>query len=204
LNKNLKFIFLDSEFLTLSKSKSTFVEVKKHQKELFPEIFQFSFIKVYSIDNFNKNKKFNFYIKTKSKISYRLLKLTNYKPSVQNIITPKLFLQKIKLSFNENFIYIANGGDLKLLKLNIKFNHISNIGKRLKYIDLRIFLKKIYGRDFNTALLKKKFLPNSKIRIHNSLNDSLILLKVLDKIKKDMGKKYFINLINKSLKTINL
>jgi|MDTF01.1.fsa_nt_gb inhibitor of KinA sporulation pathway (predicted exonuclease) len=200
----MKLIFFDTEYLSISRSKSSFSAINRYKKILFPEIFQFSFIKLNSINSFDINEKFNFYLKTKNKIPNRLIKLTHYKPLKKNILLFKNFLKVINSFFNKDFIIIVNGDDLKLLKMNLKFNDIQPLNKKVKYINLRQLLKKIYKKEFTTAELKRKFLPKSSIKLHNSLNDCFILFKVIKRIKNEIKKKEFDELINKNIKIISL
>jgi inhibitor of KinA sporulation pathway (predicted exonuclease) len=116
----------------------------------------------------------------------------------------KNFLKVINSFFNKDFIIIVNGDDLKLLKMNLKFNDIQPLNKKVKYINLRQLLKKIYKKEFTTAELKRKFLPKSSIKLHNSLNDCFILFKVIKRIKNEIKKKEFDELINKNIKIISL
>lgn len=200
----MKLIFIDTEYFSISKNKSSFIEINKNKKILFPEIFQFSYIEINSINTFNKRKKFNFYLKTKKKIPYRLVKLTNYNPIKNKSILFKDFIKKINSFFNYNTIIIVNGDDLKLLKMNMKFNKINPLKKKINYINLRVLFKKLYKVDLDTAQLKRRFLPNSSIKLHNALNDCLILLKVFKFIKNEIKSEKFLRLILKNIKKINI
>ena len=200
----MKLIFIDTEYLSISKNKSSFIEINKNKKILFPEIFQFSYIEIHSISTFNKRKKFNFFLKTKKKIPYRLVKLTNYNPIKNKSIHFKDFIKKINTFFNYNTIIIVNGDDLKLLKMNMKFNKINPFKKKISYINLRVLFKKLYKVELDTAQLKRRFLPKSSIKLHNSLNDCLILLKVFKFIKKEIKSEKFLRLILKNIKKITV
>ena len=73
----MNIFIVDTEFISISKSKSSFKQLIKFKKIKFPEIFQFSMIKISDFDKLKILNKYNFYIKTKQNIPGRLIKLTN-------------------------------------------------------------------------------------------------------------------------------
>lgn len=200
----LKLIFIDSEYLSLSKEKSSFHEINKNKKILFPEIFQFALIKTNLDLKLNKIKKINFYIKTKNKIPNRLIKLTNYNPLKKNLILFKKFIKKMNILSYKNQLIVVNGDDIKLLKMNMKFNKIKLSNKKIRYLNLRSFLKKIYNKEFTTAELKRKFIPNNSTKLHNALNDCVVLIKALKIIKNKKKNQSFEKLILKNSSEIKI
>ena len=73
----MKIFIVDTEFISISKSKSSFKQLVKYQKIKFPEIFQFSMIEISDLDKLKILNKYNFYIKTRQNIPGRLIKLAN-------------------------------------------------------------------------------------------------------------------------------
>ena len=83
------------------------------------------------------------------------------------------------------------------MKLNL-------LNKKVKYINFRTLFKKIYKKEFTTAELKRKFLPKSQIRLHNSLNDCFVLLNVFKEIKSKYEREKFFRIISKNIKVIKI
>ena len=147
----MKIIIFDTEYLSLSKKYSNIKSLIKFKKKLFPEIIQISFLKYENIYTKNNQKKLNIFIKIKQKIPKKIKKLTKIK---QNTIKKKGYYFKKSMNLIDKFvdkksILIANGDDIKILKINMKKNNFKNNKKKIiKYINL----KKI----FNTIDKKKK------------------------------------------------
>jgi DNA polymerase III alpha subunit (gram-positive type) len=147
----MKIIIFDTEYLSLSKKYSNIKSLIRFKKKLFPEIIQISFLKCANIYTKNNQKKLNIFIKIKQKIPKRITKLTKI---TQNTIKKKGYYFKKSMNLIDKFvdkksILIANGDDIKILKLNMKYNNFKNSKKKIiNYINL----KKI----FNTIDKKKK------------------------------------------------
>ena len=145
------------------------------------------------------------FIKTRQKIPKRIAKLTN--------ITSD-FLQKEGFSFKKSLnlidkfidrksIVIDNGGDLELLKLNLKFHNIKRHNKKIiNYVNFSKITKKFNkNKLIATANLNKIFKFKINYNQHNALNDCITINKCLKKMIKNYGKKEFekIILTNKKL-----
>ena len=129
----MKIIIFDTEYLSLSKRYSDLRNLIKFKKKLFPEIIQISFLKCSNIYLKNKQKKLNIFIKIKQKIPKRITKLTNI---TSNILQKKGYCFKESMNLIDKFvdrksILIANGEDIKLLKLNIRYNNFERCNKTL-------------------------------------------------------------------------
>jgi DNA polymerase III alpha subunit (gram-positive type) len=202
----MKIIIFDTEYLSLSKRLSNIENLKKFQKKLFPEIIQISFLKCLDISLENQQKKLNIFIKIKQKIPKRITKLTNI---TLNTLQKKghSFKESMKLIdkfINEKILLIANGEDLKLLKMNIKYNNIKKRKKKtVNYINLNKILKGIdKKKNYNTENLDKIFNLKVDINPHNASNDCVIIHKSLRQLIKIYGKKDFENMILKNKKKI--
>ena len=203
----MKIIIFDSEYLSLSKKYSDIKSLIRFKKKLFPEIIQISFLK-YS--NFfskkNKKKKLNIFIKTEQKPTRRIVRLTG--------ITQKLLKEKgykfinamnlIDQFIEKKAILIANGDDLKLIKININHNKIKKTKKKQIYhLNIRKILKKIdRTKKFNTQDLSKIFKFKFNLRLHDASNDCIVIHKLLKKLVKIYGRKKFENMINDNKKLI--
>ena len=129
----MKIIIFDTEYLSLSKKYSDLKSLIKFKEKLFPEIIQISFLKCPNIYLKNNQKKLNIFIKIKQKIPKRITKLTNI---TSNILQKKGYCFKESMNLIDKFvdrksILIANGEDIKLLKLNIRFNNFERGNKKL-------------------------------------------------------------------------
>ena len=142
----MKIIIFDTEYLSLSKKYSDIKNLIKFKEKLFPEIIQISFLKCSNIYLKNTQKKFNIFIKIKQKIPKRITKLTNI---TSNFLQTKghYFKESIKQIdkiVDRNSILLANGDDIKILKLNIRFNNIERNNKRMvNYVNFRKILNRI-------------------------------------------------------------
>ena len=201
----MKIIILDTEFICISKKLSDIKSLIKFKKKIFPEIFQIAFLKSSNIHLKRNQKKLNIFIKTRQKIPKRIAKLTN--------ITSD-FLQKEGFSFKKSLnlidkfidrksIVIDNGGDLELLKLNLKFHNIKRHNKKIiNYVNFSKITKKFNkNKLIATANLNKIFKFKINYNQHNALNDCITINKCLKKMIKNYGKKEFekIILTNKKL-----
>ena len=201
----MKIIIFDTEYLSLSKRYSDLKSIIKFKEKLFPEIIQISFLKCSNIYLKNNQKKLNIFIKIKQKIPKRITKLTNI---TSNILQKKGYyfkesMNQIDKFVDRNSILLANGDDIKILKLNIKFNNIERNNKRIvNYVNLRKILNRINkNKNYDTENLIKIFELKTNFILHNASNDCIVLYKSLRKLIKIYGKKKFEDMIlqNKEL-----
>ena len=198
----MKIIIFDSEYLSLSKKKSNLRSLIKFKKKLFPEIIQISFLKCSNIYLKGNQKKLNIYIKIKQKLPKRIEKLTKITSS---ILKKKGFSFKESMSLidkftNDKSILIANGEDLKLLKLNIKYNNLTQRNKKVVYY---VNLKKILNitnnkQNHDTGNLNKLFKFKIKFDPHDASNDCIILYRTIKKLINVLGKEKFEHMISKN------
>ncbi len=199
MDVKLNIFIIDTEFISISKSKSSFEKLVKFKKIKFPEIFQFSIIKINDFSKLKILNKYNFYIKTKQNIPRRLIKLTNLNLSkYSKALDFKDFLKRINKIIKNKSLIICNGEDIELLNLNIIFNNEKNLKKKINLLNLRKFLIKETGLSIETEKLKKYFKIGNIKNVHDSLEDCKIILRSLQKLKK---KKYY-NLDDKIRKNL--
>ena len=201
----MKIIIFDTEYLSLSKKCSDLKNLIKFKEKLFPEIIQISFLKCSNIYLKNNQKKLNIFIKIKQKIPKRITKLTNI---TSNFLQKKGHYLKesmilIDKMVDRNSILIANGEDIKILELNIRFNNIERDNKRIvNYVNLKKILNRINKKkNYDTENLIKIFELKTNFILHNASNDCIVLYKSLRKLIKIYGKKKFEDMIlqNKEL-----
>ena len=206
----MKITIFDTEYLSLSKKYADLRNLIKFKKKLFPEIIQISFLKCSNIYLKNKQKKLNIFIKIKQKIPKRITKLTNI---TSNILQKKGYYFKESMNLIDKFvdrksILIANGEDIKLLKLNISYNNFERGNKKLiNYINLKKILNRIDKkkntdiRYYDTENLNKIFKFNINFKPHYASNDCIIIYKSLKKLIEIYGEKKFEEMIlqNKEL-----
>ena len=203
----MRLTIFDSEYLSISRRYSDFKSLIKFKKKLFPEIIQISFLEISNIfSKKNKKKKLNIFIKTNQKITSRISRLTGIS---QKIIEEKGYLFQDAISLIDKFnkkksILVANGDDIKLIKLNINYNDINRKKKNtIYYVNLKSLLNKIYNsKNFDTQTLNKIFNFKINFRIHDSSNDCKIIYRSLKKLIKIYGKKKFKKIIDKNKKLI--
>jgi len=189
----MNIIIFDSEYLSLSKKNSGLKNLIKYQNLLFPEIIQ---IGVYKYKNFfskEKERKKNFYFKIKQKLPKRIEKLTGItKDILKN--KGKFFNKGIhnffKLIDNESIVF-ANGDDFEIVKLNMIYNKVMKINKSIKFVNLREILGNI---DTEDRYLKLKY---KNIKLHNALDDCLVLKLSIDNFIKSHGKREFLKKLKK-------
>ncbi len=206
----MKIIIFDTEYLSLSKRYADLRNIIKFKKKLFPEIIQISFLKCSNIYLKNKQKKLNIFIKIKQKIPKRITKLTNV---TSNILQKKGHYFKETMNLIDKFIdkksiLLANGNDIEILKLNIRFNNFKRGTKKLvNYVNYNKFLSKIDKkkntdiRYYDTENLNKIFKFKINFHLHNASNDCVVIYKSLRKLIKIYGKSKFKDMIaqNKEL-----
>ena len=201
----MKITIFDTEYLSLSKEYSDLRNLIKFKKKLFPEIIQISFLKCSNIYLKNKQKKLNIFIKIKQKIPKRITKLTNIS---SNILQKKGHCFKESMNLIDKFIdkksiLLANGDDIEILKLNIRFNNFKRGTKKLvNYVNYRKILNRINKKkNYDTANLNKIFKFKINFHLHNASNDCIVIYKSLRKLIKIYGKKEFEDMIaqNKEL-----
>ena len=100
-------------------------------------------------------------------------------------------------------ILLANGEDIEILKLNIRFNNFERSNKRfVNYINLKKTLNRIdKKKNYDTENLNKIFKFKINFHLHNASNDCVVIYKSLRKLIKIYGKKEFEDMIaqNKEL-----
>jgi DNA polymerase III alpha subunit (gram-positive type) len=201
----MKIIIFDTEYLSLSKRCSNLRNLIKFKKKLFPEIIQISFLKCSNIYLKNKQKKLNIFIKIKQKIPKQITKLTNI---TSNILQKKGHCFKESMNLIDKFIdkksiLLANGEDIEILKLNIRFNNFKRGTKKLvNYVNYRKILNRINKKkNYDTENLNKIFKFKINFHLHNASNDCIVIYKSLRKLIKIYGKKEFEDMIaqNKEL-----
>ena len=202
----MKIIIFDTEYLSLSKKYSDIKNLIKFKEKLFPEIIQISFLKCSNIYLKNNQKKLNIFIKIKQKIPKRITKLTNI---TSNFLQKKGHYLKesmilIDKMVDRNSILIANGEDIKILELNIRFNNIERNNKRIvNYVNFRKILNRINKKkNYDTENLIKIFELKTNFMLHNASNDCIVLYKSLRKLIKIYGKKKFEDMISQNKKLI--
>ena len=198
----MKITILDSEYLSLSKRNSDLKSLIKFKKKLFPEIIQISFLKCSNIYLKNNQKRLNILIKIKQKLPIRIEKLTKI---TSNILKKQGSSFKESMSLIDRFIddksiLIANGEDLRLLKLNIKYNNLNKRKKKLVYyVNLKKILNRIYKKqNHDTENLNKVFKFKIEFNPHNSSNDCIILYRTIKKLINIFGKEKFKDIISKN------
>ena len=208
----MKITIFDTEYLSLSKRYADLRSLIKFKKKLFPEIIQISFLKFSNIYLKNKQKKLNIFIKIKQKIPKRITKLTNI---TLNILQKKGHCFKESMNLIDKFIdkksiLLANGDDIEILKLNIRFNNFKRGTKKLvNYVNYNKVLSRIDKkkntdirlRYYDTENLNKIFKFKINFHLHNASNDCIVIYKSLRKLIKIYGKKEFEDMIaqNKEL-----
>ena len=203
----MKIIILDSEYICISKKNSNLKSLIKFKKKMFPEIFQISFLKSSNIYLNKKQKKLNIFIKIRQKLPKRIAKLTN---TTSSLLQRKGFSFKKSLDLIDKFIdkksiFIDNGGDLELLKHNIKFHNIKRHNKKIiNYVNLSK-MTKIFNKNkiIRTENLNKIFKFKINYNKHNSLNDCITINRSLKIIIKNYGKKEFKKMILANKKLIS-
>ncbi len=202
----MKIIILDTEYVCISKKHSNIRSLIKFKKKIFPEIFQISFLKSSNIYLNRNQKKLNIFIKIRQKIPKRIAKLTNI---TSDFLERKGFFFKKSLNLIDKFIdrksiLIDNGGDLELLKLNIKFHNIERHNKKIvNYVNFSKITKKLNKNELiSTENLNKIFKFKINYNHHNALNDCITINKSLKKIIKNYGKKEFEKMILRNKKLI--
>ncbi len=202
----MKIIIFDTEYLSLSKRYSDLKSIIKFKEKLFPEIIQISFLKCSNIYLKNKQKKLNIFIKIKQKIPKQITKLTNI---TSNILQKKGHCFKESMNLIDKFIdkksiLLANGEDIEILKLNIRFNNFKRGTKKLvNYVNYRKILNRINKKkNYDTANLNKIFKFKINFHLHNASNDCIVIYKSLRKLIKIYGKKEFEDMIAQNKKLI--
>ena len=202
----MKIIIFDTEYLSLSKKHSNLKTLIKFKEKLFPEIIQISFLKCSNIYLKNNQKKLNIFIKIKQKIPKRITKLTNI---TSNILQKKGYyfkesMNQIDKIVDRNSVLLANGDDIKILKLNIRFNNIERDNKRIvNYVNFRKILNRIdKKKNYDTENLNKIFKLKTNFILHNASNDCIVLYKSLRKLIKIYGKKKFEDMISQNKELI--
>jgi DNA polymerase III alpha subunit (gram-positive type) len=198
----MKIIIFDTEYLSLSKKCSDLKNLIKFKEKLFPEIIQISFLKCSNIYLKNNQKKLNIFIKIKQKIPKRITKLTNI---TSNFLQKKGYyfkesMNQIDKIVDRNSVLLANGDDIKILKLNIRFNNIERDNKRIvNYVNFRKILNRINKKkNYDTENLIKIFELKTNFMLHNASNDCIVLYKSLRKLIKIYGKKKFEDMISQN------
>ena len=104
---------------------------------------------------------------------------------------------------NKKSILLTNGDDIKILKLNIKFNNIKRVNRKsVNYINLWKLLNRIDAKkNFATENLNRIFKFNINFKPHYASNDCIIIYKSLKKLIEIYGEKKFEEMIlqNKEL-----
>ena len=203
----MKIIIFDTEYLSLSKKHSNIKSIIKFKKKLFPEIIQISFLKCSNIFLRNKQKKLNIFIKIKQKIPKRITKLTKI---TQYTLKKKGYHFEKSMGLIDKFvdkssILIANGDDIKILKLNIKYNNFKKNKKKLiSFVNLQKVLYQIDKKNYDTENLNKIFDFKINFNPHYASNDCIIIYKAIRKIIKIYGRKKFKEMILQNKKSIGL
>ena len=105
-------------------------------------------------------------------------------------------------------ILLANGDDIEILKLNIRFNNFKRSTKKLvNYVNYKKLLSRIDKkkntdiRYYDTENLNKIFKLKINFHLHNASNDCIVIYKSLRKLIKIYGKREFEDMIaqNKEL-----
>ena len=191
----MKFVVIDLEYFSLSNAKSSYKNLVKYQKVLYPEIFQLGCIQFSLISK--KKIKTNLYFKTQKKIPIRLVKLTKLTGKFLNK-NGNIFSEKIKEFIpilKKKNIFISNGEDLKIIKMNYRKFVKKKIGITAQFINLR----KILGNTDTEFYFKKK---EKNRKAHNAIEDCKILIKVFKNNFKNKSKKEIDRIIKKNLEFI--
>ena len=191
----MKFVVIDLEYFSLSNAKSSYKNLKKFQKVLYPEIFQLGCIQFNTESK--KKIKTNLYFKTEQKIPKRLIKLTKITQKFLNK-NGDIFSKRIKKIIpilKKNNVFLSNGDDLKIIKMNYKKFINKKIGINIKFINLR----KILG-DTDTEFYFKENEKNK--RAHNAIEDCEILIKVFKKYLKNKNRKEIKKIIKRNIEFI--
>jgi DNA polymerase III epsilon subunit-like protein len=194
----MRTIFLDTEYLSLSKKYSEFKFLIKYKNRLYPEIIQIGAYKFENIFTKNKTKKLNLYFKIQQFLPKRISKLTGINQNLLNL-KGRSFKDNIQLLLKflkDSDIIFVNGEDLKLIKLNMAFNKIKRFNKKFYFVNLR----NLTGNLDTKKLLKFHNIKN--IKLHDAFNDCLILSKFLKKFININGQNKFLNIIKNNKKII--
>ena len=113
-------------------------------------------------------------------------------------------MNQIDKIVDRNSVLIANGDDIKILKLNIRFNNIERDNKRIvNYVNFRKILNRInIKKNYDTENLIKIFELKTNFILHNASNDCIVLYKSLRKLIKIYGKKKFEDMISQNKELI--
>ena len=203
----MKIVIFDTEYLSLSKKYSNIKSIIKYKKKLFPEIIQISFLKCSNIFSKNKQKRLNIFIKIKQKIPKRIIMLTKITPSMiqKKGSYFKESMNLIDKFLEKNSILIANGDDIKILKLNMKYNNFKKNKKKLvNFINLKKIFKKMDNKKYDTENLNKIFNFKINFNPHDASNDCIIIYKTIRKMIKIYGEKNFKDMISQNKNLIGL
>ena len=81
-------------------------------------------------------------------------------------------MNQIDKILDRNSVLLANGDDIKILKLNIRFNNIERDNKRIvNYVNFRKILNRIdKKKNYATENLNKIFKLKTNFILHNASN----------------------------------
>ena len=201
----MNIFIIDTEYISLSKKKSSYLEINKYKGLRFPEIFQFSMIQIEESDSLKMVRKYSFYVKTINSIPSRLLRLCNldaYK--LNNSIKFNSLIEKLRLVIKNNSLVICNGEDLRLLSLNMNYNNSTRLNKKVYFLNLRKLSMEKFKLDLETESLKKFIDIKKKFNFHDSSDDCEVLYLYLKFIKRKLKIKNFLAKIFKKVEIYQL
>lgn len=189
----MRLIILDTEYLSLTKKYSSYHNLIKYKKKLFPEIIQIGAYQFNTSKFKPKPTRLNIFFKIKQVLPKRIEVLTgikkNFLKSRGNTFENNL---SILLKFIKNKdIILVNGDDAKLIKFNCKYYKIKKFNRKIYYVNLKKLTDNV-----NTDVYYKKY--KSKKKKHNAINDCMVLSKFVKDIIDTYGILSFKTIINNS------
>lgn len=190
---------LDLEYLSWSLKSAKNIKLRKKSQP--PEIIQIGLIQL-NLTKFSKKIFLNLYVFPKiNKIPTRINKLTGITETIlkQRGETFEGSIKRAIEFIKPNSLIICNGNDDQILNINFKLNKMKNlfIKKKLYFYNLnKILIKMFPKKNKTTANLKKLFKLNSKLKVHDALNDCILINDSIKHIIKFIGKKNFLNELN--------
>lgn len=191
----MNFAIIDLEYFSISNAKSGYKFLLKYHKILFPEIFQLGCVE-FNLKT-KKKVKTNLYFKTIKKIPARLVKLTKLTHNFLNSNGQSFASQMKKFEpiLKKDNIFLSNGDDLKIIKMNHKKFVNKKINIKVKFINLRKILGDTDTEYYFTKLEKEK-------KAHNAIEDCEILINVFKNYLKNKSGIEIKKIIQKNLEYV--
>lgn len=159
----MQLIILDTEYLSLSKKYSSYHNLIKFKKKLFPEIIQIGAYRFNPLKSKPKPRSLNIFFKIKQVLPKRIEVLTGIKKNFLKSRGNTFFNNlNILLKFIKNKdIVLVNGDDLKLIQFNCKYYKIKTSNRKIFYVNLKKLTSNI-----DTVEYYKKYKSKKKNIMH--------------------------------------